>query len=165
MTILPTNRLITILLMAFISLSYGGQQTEQSVFKLTVTAPIAAVYDSVYNTLEDNHFFVVFEANIGRNLSRFAGKWGEAYNRSKLTAIRSLVFCNAWYANKVSGEDPDMLGLCPLSATLIEKDGQTTILFLKPTVPSKASPAAATLREVQHTVIQAFQKAASYFKK
>ncbi len=49
------------------------------------------------------------------------GEQGQ-YNRSKLSAIRSMVFCNGWYANQVSNKDPHMLALCPLHMTLIEKE-------------------------------------------
>ncbi len=140
------------------------QAGETPIYKITIDAPVEAVYDSLYLALENERFFVVFEADILKNISRFAERWGDDYNKSKLTALRSMVFCNGWYANKVSGEDPEMTALCPLSATLIEKDGRTTILFLKPALPSKGSPAEATLREVQHTIIGVFEKTASRFQ-
>ena len=71
------------------------------------------VYKEVYNSLEENRFFVVFEPNIGSNLARFSERWGEDYNRNGLSGIRSMVFCNAWYANQVSNLEPDLLALCP----------------------------------------------------
>ncbi len=142
----------------------AGEPAKDALYTLTVPAPVSVVYDSVYNMLENNRFYVVFEADISKNLSRFAERWGTDYNKSRLTAIRSMAFCNGWYANKVSGEDPTMLALCPLSATLIEKAGKTTILFVKPAQLAKGSPAENTLKEVQKTVIDAFIKAASYFR-
>jgi hypothetical protein len=116
------------------------------------------VYDRVYKSLEDARFYVVFEPNIGNNLSRFAERWGDQYNRNKLSAIRSMVFCNVWYTNQVSNLDPDMLSLCPLHMTLIEKDGRTTALFARPTVIAADSPARAILADLESEVITAIKK-------
>ena len=94
-------------------------------------------------------FFVVFEPNIGANLTRFAEKWGDDYNQNNLAEIRSMVFCNGWYANQVSNQDPDMLGFCPLHISLIEKGGHTTVLFNRPSVMAGNSPAQALLRKIE----------------
>ena len=75
---------------------------------------------------------MVFGPNVGKNLERFSDKWGGDYNRNKLLAIHSMVFCNGWYVKKVSNPDPDMLGFCPLHLTLFERDGNTTLLFNRP---------------------------------
>ncbi len=155
-------RYMPLLLLLFCTLPVLA--SEKPIYKLTIAAPVDAVYDSLYAALENERFFVVFEANILKNISRFAERWGADFNKSKLTALRSMVFCNGWYANKVSGEDPEMTALCPLSATLIEKEGRTTILFVKPAFLAKGSPAEETLREVQNTVIGAFEKTAALFK-
>ncbi|HHJ35432.1 MAG TPA: DUF302 domain-containing protein [Gammaproteobacteria bacterium] len=127
------------------------------VFQLTVDKPIDEVYDSVYKSLEDARFYVVFEPNIGANLSRFSGKWGDDYNQNNLTAIRSMVFCNGWYANKVSNLDPSMLGFCPLHISLIERDGKTTALFNRPTVLAKGSPALDLFVTIENEVIAAIK--------
>lgn len=129
-----------------------------ALYKKTIDKPLSAVYDSVYTALEDTHFYVVFEANIGKNMAGFADRWGTDYNTNKLTAIRSMVFCNVYYANRVSNADPDMLGLCPLSATLIEKDGKTTILFLRPTSIAKNSKALPILSEVERKITGALDR-------
>ena len=116
------------------------------------------VYDKVYKSLEDARFYVVFEPDIGNNLSKFAERWGDQYNRSNLSAIRSMVFCNGWYANQVSNKDPSMLALCPLHMTLIEKDGKTTALFARPTVIAADSPARDILADLESEVITAIKK-------
>jgi len=103
--------------------------------------------------MDDSRFFVVKEINIGKNISGFAEKWGEDYNKNNLTAIRSMVFCNGWYANKISNLDPSMLGVCPLHLTLTEKDGKTTVLFNRPTVTAKGSPAYEVFVEIEDEVI------------
>ena len=117
------------------------------------------VYGPLYKALEEADFYVVFEANIGRNLSRFADKWGENYNRNKLDGIRSMVFCNGWYANAVSNADPSLLALCPLRLTLIERKGVTTVLFAKPTAIAADSPASKVLQRIEQEVITVIKQA------
>jgi hypothetical protein len=123
-----------------------------------VNKPVSAVYDKVYASLEDAKFFVVFEPNIGKNLSRFSEKWGSDYNQNNLTALRSMVFCNGWYANQVSNLDPNMLGFCPLHLSLIERDGETTVLFNRPSVVAKNSPAKELFIKIEAEVIEAIKK-------
>ena len=118
---------------------------------------IETVYSSVSNALEENRFFIVFEPNIGKNLAGFSERWGEDYNRNKLTAIRSMVFCNGWYANGVSNLDPEMLALCPLHITLYEQQGKTHIVFLRPGYVSEGSDAQPLLQEVEQSVSAAIE--------
>jgi len=133
-------------------------ESPAGVYRQHVNKPLSAVYDKVYQSLEDARFFVVFEPNIGANLSRFSEKWGDDYNKNNLTALRSMVFCNGWYANKVSNLDPDMLGFCPLHLSLIERDGETTVLFNRPGVIAKDSPAKDVFIEIEAEVIEAIKK-------
>ncbi len=129
-----------------------------AVYSQQVNKPVAEIYDKLYKSLEDARFFVVFEPNIGKNLARFADKWGDDYNRNKITEIRSMIFCNAWYANKVSNLDPNMLGFCPLHLSLIERDGKTTVLFNRPGVIAQNSPAKELLEKIEAEVIAAIQQ-------
>jgi len=134
---------------------------ESGVFEFSVDRPITEVYDNVYKSLEEARLYVVFEPNIGKSLSGFAERWGDQYNQNKLTAIRSMVFCNGWYANRVSNLDPRMLAFCPMRLTLIEKDSRTTALFARPAVIAADSPAKATLEELENEVIAAIKKGMS----
>jgi hypothetical protein len=135
-----------------------ADSNSQIIYKQQVDMPLSAVYGSVYKSLENARFFVVFEPNIGENLARFSGKWGDDYNRNNISAIRSMVFCNGWYANKVSNLDPDMLGFCPLHLTLFERDGKTTVLFNRPGVIAQNSPAKELLMEIESEVIEAIRQ-------
>ena len=138
---------------------------ESSVFTYSVEKPIAQIYDKLYKSLEDARLYVVLEPDIGKNLSGFAERWGDEYNRNRLTAIRSMVFCNGWRrrrmhhgpTNQVSNRDPQMLALCPLSLTLIEKDGETTALFARPSVIAAGSPARDIIAELESHVIAAIR--------
>ena len=116
-------------------------------------------YKVVYNSLEKNRFFVVFEPDIQSNISGFAERWGEDYNRNKLEGIRAMVFCNGWYANAVSNADPDMMALCPLHITLIQKDGATHVLFVRPTAVAVGSKALSVAKDLEADVAKALDEA------
>ena len=131
---------------------------EPSVYVKKVKGDFSATYKTVFTALENNGYFVVFEPNIGKNLSHFAQRWGKNYNKNDLEAIRSIVFCNAWYANEVSNMDPDMLALCPLHVTLVQKKGVTSILFLRPSQVALDSPAIKVVTELELDVIRAIEQ-------
>ncbi len=135
-----------------------AQAAETLVYQQSVKRPVDELYGAVYNALEEAGFYVVFEADIGKNLAGFAARWGEDYNRNGLSAIRSMVFCNGWYANQVSNLDTSMLGFCPLHLTLIEKAGTTTVLFNRPSVAAATSPAQPLLREAENKIIAAIRQ-------
>jgi len=148
-----------VLLVLMFSVSSAFADNKNSgVYILQVDKPLSGVYDKVYKSLEDARFFVVFEPNIGANLASFAEKWGDDYNQNNIAEIRSMVFCNGWYANKVSNMDPDMLGFCPLHISLIERKGKTTVLFNRPGVIAQNSPAKELLLKIESEVIAAIQQ-------
>jgi uncharacterized protein (DUF302 family) len=152
------GRIISFSLLMLISLFSRAEIENPTVFEATVNKPISEVYVTMQASFEDSRFFIVNELNIGKNLSNFSKKWGDDYNQNGLSAIRSIVFCNGWYANQVSNKDPKMLGLCPLHMTLIEKDGHTTALFNRPTVIARGSPAHDLLEEIEQEVIEVIKK-------
>jgi uncharacterized protein (DUF302 family) len=148
------NRLITgfiLLCLQLPALAAPGTQVWQR------QAPLDTTYQAVYQALEAHRFFVVFEPDIGKNLSRFAERWGEDYNRNGLEGIRAMVFCNAWYANQVSNQDPEMLALCPLHLTLTHKAGLTRVLFLLPSHAARGSAAEAIAADLEAAVIEAVE--------
>ncbi|MCI0591386.1 MAG: DUF302 domain-containing protein, partial [Gammaproteobacteria bacterium] len=112
-------------------------------------------------SLEGAGYYVLFEADIGKNLARNAERWGEDYNRNQLEGIRSMVFCNPWYANQVSNADPRMLVFCPLSLTIIHKQGVSTILFERPSAMAQGSPAEELMWEGENDVINAIETSLS----
>jgi len=118
-------------------------------------------YETIYKALENNRFYVVFEPDIQRNISGFAERWGDNYNRNKLEGIRAMVFCNVWYTNEISNADPDMLAMCPLHITLIQQQGSTRVLFVRPTVVAADSKALAIARELEQDITKAMDEAAN----
>ena len=134
------------------------------VYDRTVPGEMDEVYKHVFTALENNSYFVIFEPNIGKNLSFSAKRWGDDYNKNKLKSIRSMVFCNAWYANKISNIDPSMLALCPLRLTLYTKDKQTHILFVRPGKVAATSKAHKVAKELEDDVIRTIEVAISSMK-
>jgi len=152
------NKIFLLPFILSIFISTYAQAESSTLYQLTADKPISEVYENMQKSMDESRFFVVKEINIGKNISSFAEKWGDDYNKNKLTAIRSMVFCNGWYANKISNLDPSMLGACPLHLTLIEKDGKTTTLFNRPTVIAKGSPAYNLFVEIENEVIEIIKK-------
>ncbi|MDH3979992.1 MAG: DUF302 domain-containing protein [Gammaproteobacteria bacterium] len=122
---------------------------------------LEVVYNSVYKSLEENRFFVVFEPNIGRNLAGFAERWGDDYNRNGLQGIRAMVFCNGWYANQVSNLEPQLLALCPLHLSVYRQGDRTHVVFVRPGLVGKDSKAEALLQELEADVSKAIEQGLS----
>ena len=116
-------------------------------------------YKNVFNALEDNGYYVIFEPNIGKNLANFKDRWGKEYNKNKLEAIRGMVFCSAAQANEISNLDPVLLALCPLHITLTHKEGITQILFVRPSLVGSGSPAEKVTTELEQDVIRTIEAA------
>jgi len=133
------------------------------VYDRTVSAGMKEVYKSLFTTLENNSYFVISEPNIGKNLSHFAKRWGDDYNKNKLDSIRSMVFCNGWYANKISNIDPSMLAICPLHISLYSKNNKTHILFVRPGKIAAASKAYKVAKELEDDVIRTIEIAIANF--
>ena len=132
---------------------------EVRIYSKTIKADFNKTYKKVFSALENNSYFVIFEPNIGSNLSHFKQRWGQNYNRNKLEAIRSMVFCNGWYANEMSNLDPKMMALCPLHITLIHKQGKTTVLFVRPSQVAIHSPAFKVALELEQDVVRVIEGA------
>jgi hypothetical protein len=118
---------------------------------------LETAYESIHKSLEENNFFVVFEPNIGNNLAGFAERWGKDYNRNNLEGIRSMVFCNGWYANQISNVDPQLLALCPLHITLYRQSDMTHVVFVSPTHVGKGSDVTVLLQELEARVSAAIE--------
>ncbi|MGD8547829.1 MAG: DUF302 domain-containing protein [Thiohalophilus sp.] len=132
------------------------------VYVKKIKQPLPEVYTKVFTAMENGGYFVLFEPNIGKNLEHFSQRWGDDYNRNKLEEIRSMVFCNAWYANQISNADPELLALCPLHLTLIHKKGMTTILFVRPSQVAADSPAKKVATELENDVINTIERIVFY---
>lgn len=117
------------------------------------------VYQAVYKSLEKANFYVIFEANIGKNLARNAKRWGEDYNRNGFDMVKSMVICSPYYVNQVLNIDPKMMALCPLTVSVLAKGESTTVLFERLVPAAGDSPAVDILWEVENTIITAIDNA------
>lgn len=126
-----------------------------NVYTASVKGEFDVVYKHVYDSLEKNRFFVVLEPDIGKNISRFAKKWGDDYNQNKLERMKSMVFCNGWYANLVSNADPEMVAMCPLHLTMTHKAGITSVHFVRPDKVAQGSKAEKVAKELTEKIIKA----------
>lgn len=145
------------LLLPFMLVFGSAQADSPMVYEKQVKGELEKTYKNVFSALENNGFYVVFEPNIGKNLAHFKNRWGKDYNTNNLESIRSMVFCNAWYANQVSNADPQMLALCPLHITLVHKEGMTRILFVRPSLVATGSPAEKVALELEQEVIRTIE--------
>ena len=148
-----------LILLCAVSLLLSAQALADSpmIYEKDVKGEMDATYKQVFTALENNGYYVLFEPNIGRNLATFKERWGKEYNKNQLEAIRSMVFCNGWYANQMSNADPQMLALCPLHISLVYKDGVTRILFVRPSLVATGSPAEKIALELEQDVIRTIE--------
>jgi uncharacterized protein (DUF302 family) len=146
-------RVCFVIIVIFIALTClaGGQ--EDAIYVAKTQQSMDTVYPNLYKALEDSRFYVIFEANIGKNLARNAERWGEQYNRNKFEAVCSMVICNPEFANQVLNLDPEMMAMCPMTVTLLHKLGTTTILFERLTPVATGSAAEDIFWEVENTII------------
>lgn len=150
-------------LLAFLLLFSAGSVWAElpGVLRWDVEQDFNQTYREIYRALEDHRFFVIFEANIGRNLRGYAARSGDNYDRNRLDEIRSMVFCNIDYTNQLSNQDPGMLSLCPLHITMYQKGPTTSILFNRPTYVGQGSAAMPILQEIEAEVSKAIESGIS----
>ena len=126
-----------------------------SVYTVTTDNDFTNTYNQLYKALERNNLYVVFEPDIGANIAGFAERWGQNYNRNKLDNIKSMIFCNGWYANEMSNMDVSMTAICPLHLTLTKHKKLTSIHFVRPDFIAKGSKAENVASELTQLVIKA----------
>lgn len=147
-----------IIRLIFISMLGIGLAQADGIYKQTVKMDYDTAYQRVHDNLENSRFYILDNINIGKNLQRFKDKWQD-YNLNQLEQLQVMLICNGWYTNQVSNTDADMLALCPMRVTLIHKQGNTTVLFAKPSTFAKDSEALDILQEVETAVIEAINRA------
>ena len=82
---------IIILLLIFFSSFVVAEENQSAIYSISVEKPGEGVYQSVYKSLEEARFYVIFEANIGKNLARNAERWGDEYNKNKFEFVKHFV--------------------------------------------------------------------------
>lgn len=146
-----------VLLVLTLSLTLWGD----AVYTKTYDAPMEKVYAKLLASFDKAHLVVVSEIDI---LEKFkaAGlpeKFAEEFNTNNLTGIKAIIACNGWFGNAVANSDPQMMAFCPIRVTLIEKEGKTSITYVRATVAPKESKAYPVLEKLELKVIEAIEAA------
>jgi len=126
-----------------------------NVYVKVVDKPIDSVYPTLISALDNNYLIVISEIDI---LAKFkhAGlpkMFGKAFNTNNLTAIKTIIACNGKFGNNIANADPSMMAFCPIRITLTEKEGKTTITYVKPTVAPTTTKAYPYLQRLENKVI------------
>ncbi len=145
----------TLLVLFLLLIFFSNAFADSPIYSVSVKAEFKKVYQQVYKSLENNRLFVVLEPNIGSNLSDFAKRWGNNYNRNNLDNFKSMVFCNAWYANEISNKDVRMTAMCPMHISLTHSDSVTSVHFVRPDYIAKSSKAESVAKDLTQLVIKA----------
>jgi uncharacterized protein (DUF302 family) len=147
------------LLILFTGCLVNASEELETIFSINVEKPGEEVYQSVYKSLEESRFYVIFEANIGKNLARNAKRWGDEYNKNNFEMVKAMVVCNPYYANQVMNLDPKLMALCPMTITVMHKAGKSTVLFNRLMPAAEGSAAEDILWEVENTIVAAIEHA------
>ncbi len=145
--------MVKILIILSLSMSLWAN----SVYVKTFDKPMDEVYGKLLNVFEESYLIVVSEINI-LEMFKDAGlpeTFGKNFNRNNLTGIKAIIVCNGWFGNEISNADPEMMGFCPIRLTVIEKEGKTSILFVRSSVAPKDSPAYGILEKLDSKVVGA----------
>ena len=130
-----------------------------TVYTKTYDAPMAKIYPKVLSSFDNAHLIVVSEIDI---LGKFKAAglpktFGKNFNTNNLTGIKAIIACNGWFGNEVANADPKMMAFCPVRVTLIEREGKTTVTYVRASVASKESKAYPTLVKLEAKVIKAIE--------
>lgn len=119
------------------------------VYSRSTSLPLDQAYTRVYEALEAERFWVVFEANMGSRMAKMRERWGDDYNRNGLAGVRSMVFCNIDWTHRIANADPKLLALCPLHLSVYEQNGHSFVVMPRPSAIAVGSPGAATAEELE----------------
>jgi uncharacterized protein (DUF302 family) len=144
-----------ILLMCVLSLSLWAN----SVYTVTYDEDIAEVEASILESFKDVGLVVVWKLDILEEFKKkgLDKKFGEKFNTAGLTGVRTIVACNGKFGNDIINADSDMMAFCPIRVTMTEKDGKTTVLYVRPSVGPKESKAHPILVKLEKKVINAIE--------
>lgn len=145
--------------LALLGLALPALAASPAIFERSARLPADAAYVQLYDALEKNGFYVIFEPDMGRSLAGMADKLGADYNRNQLSTMKSLVFCKPRATNDIANADPALLALCPLHITLTHKDGVSTVYFARPSAIAAGSPGEALARTLEADIVKVIESA------
>ncbi|MDQ1263464.1 MAG: hypothetical protein QG559_465 [Campylobacterota bacterium] len=146
-----------ILLACILSVSLWA--AEHNVYSVTFNAPIDKVENNMLTKFQAENLVVAWQLDILDEFNKrgLVKKLGDKYNTGKLSNVRTLVACNGMIGNDIMNADPTMMAYCPIRITLTEKDGKTTVLYVRPTSAPKDSKAYPHLVKLEKKVTKAIE--------
>ncbi len=146
-----------ILLMCVLSLSLWAN----SVYTVTYDKSIDEVESAILANFKKSKLVVVWKLDILEEFKKkgLDKKFGKNFNKAGLSGVRTIVACNGKFGNNIINADSTMMAYCPVRITLTEKDGKTTVLFVRPSTGPKESKAYPILVKLEKKVIGAIEGA------
>jgi hypothetical protein len=132
-----------------------------AVYTKTYDEPMSKIYPKLLASFDNASLIVISEIDI---LAKFKAAglpeaFGKEFNTNNLTGIKTVIVCNGWFGNEIANSDPLMMAFCPVRVTLIEQDGKTSIMYVRPSVAPKDSKAYLLLKKLEDKVISAVEEA------
>lgn len=143
--------------MCLLSLSLWAAET--NVYKVSYKSPVDTVLKNMLVQFEKEMLVVVWQLDILDEFKKkgLDKKFGAEFNKAGLTAVKTIVACNGKFGNDIINADSDMMAYCPIRITLTEKDGVTTVLYVRPTSAPKDSAAYKSLAQLEKKVTKAIE--------
>ena len=147
-----------ILLACILSLSLWA--AESNVYVKTFNNPINEVEENILIQFKVDKLVVVWQLDILEEFKKkgLDKKFGEKFNTAGLTGVRTLIACNGKFGNGIINADADMMAYCPVRITLTEKDGKTSVLYVRPSSGPEDSKAYNMLVKLEKKVIKAIEE-------
>lgn len=147
-----------ILLACLLTLSVWA--AESNVYKVSYNAPVDKVLENMLAKFKQEMLVVVWQLDILEEFKKkgLDKKFGENFNTAGLSEVRTLVACNGKFGNDIINQDSDMMAYCPIRITLTEKDGVTTVLYVRPSSAPRDSAAYKTLVKLEKKVTKAIEE-------
>ncbi len=147
-----------ILLACLLTLSVWA--AESNVYKVNYNAPVDKVLENMLAKFKQEMLVVVWQLDILEEFKKkgLDKKFGENFNTAGLSEVRTLVACNGKFGNDIINQDSDMMAYCPIRITLTEKDGVTTVLYVRPSSAPRDSAAYKTLVKLEKKVTKAIEE-------
>lgn len=146
-----------ILLASTLTISLWAAQN--NVYSITFNSPIEKVEKNMLAKFQAENLIVAWQLDILEEFEKrgLVKKLGENYNKAKLSNVKTMIACNGIIGNEIINTDPAMMAYCPIRITLTEKEGKTTVLYVRPTSAPKDSKAYPTLQKLEAKVTKAIE--------
>lgn len=134
---------------------------ETNVYSVTYNSDMDTVEKNILNHFKTVKLVVPWKLDILEEFKHkgLDKKFGAEFNKNNLTSVRTIVACNGKFGNMIMNTDPAMMAYCPIRITLIEKDGKTQVLYVRPSSAPRSSKAYKILVKLEQKVIGAIEAA------